>query len=91
MPSLDPAAPDPEPASDLSSQLSNALAQLQRSSRGIQALLSLKRLLDNGGAGLDTANFTALRDIFDACARGDGRLPYMIRDALHHYFRGVAK
>lgn len=56
-----------------------AVAQLRRSERGAQALLDFRKMLDNGGDGLDSENSRALATLAAACHVGGCSGAYAIR------------
>jgi hypothetical protein len=56
-----------------------AVAQLRRSERGAQALSDFRKLLENGGDGLDSENSKALATLAAACHFGGCAGAYAIR------------
>ncbi len=65
--------------------LAAACRQLAKSERGAQVLSDLNALLANGGTGLDSANFHALRTLVEACAQGDA---WAVKDMTARFAQG---
>lgn len=63
-------------------QIVAAIEQLCKSDRGRRAAVAIGKMLQDGGAGLDHANFTALENLFRACRILGGNAAYKIAAAL---------
>mgnify|MGYP001550500442 CR=1 FL=1 len=63
-------------------ELCAAIKQLELSERGHAAAVDFRKLIANGGGGLDSANWKAVETLCRACRMGEGYTAYRIKDAL---------